>query len=145
MRRTFSLLIAGVLAGVLIAAATGGGAAATDPSPCRGDLKPKAVAELLFGRDIGGRLGVSEAAFARFVAREMTPRFPDGLTVTDATGQWRDRHSGRIVREPSKHVEIVLPGNDDDQARLEAIASAYKRAFHQQAVGIILRPACVSF
>lgn len=140
MRRTFSLAIAGVL----IAAATGAGAE-TDSSSCHGGLAEKAVAELLFGRDIGGRLGVSEAAFARFVARELTPRFPDGLTITDATGQWRDRRSGRIVREPSKHVEIVLPGNADDQARLEAIASAYKRTFRQQSVGIILRPACVSF
>jgi hypothetical protein len=143
MRHTFSL----VIAGVLMAATVGAGAARaeSDQPSCRGGLKPQSVAELLFGRDIGGRLGVSEATFSRFVAREITPRFPDGLTVTDAMGQWRDRRSGRIVREPSKHVEIVLPGNADDQARLEAIASAYKRAFRQQSVGIIVRPACVSF
>jgi Protein of unknown function (DUF3574) len=140
MRPTFSLAIAGVL----IAATTGAGAE-PDQSSCHGGLRPQAVAELLFGRDIGGRLGVSEAAFARFVARELTPRFPDGLTVTDATGQWRDRRSGRILREPSKHVEIVLPGKADDQARLGAIASAYKHTFRQQSVGIIVRPACVSF
>jgi hypothetical protein len=37
------------------------------------------VVELLFGRNIGGRLGVSEKAFRRFVDREVTPRFPNGL------------------------------------------------------------------
>jgi hypothetical protein len=128
----------------LVAAATGG-VAQTAPPSCHGTQQPKQIAELLFGRDIGNHVGVSEADFGRFVAREMTPRFPDGLTVTDALGQWRDRDSGRIVREPSKHVEIVLPGNADDEDRLDAIATAYKRAYHQQSVGIIVRTACVSF
>jgi hypothetical protein len=112
---------------------------------CHGAQQSREVAELLFGRNIGNRLGVSEAAWARFVAREMTPRFPDGLTVIDATGQWRDRDSGKVVREPSKRVEIVLPGSADDAAKLDAIVAAYKSRFHQQAVGMVVRPACVSF
>jgi hypothetical protein len=128
---------------LLIAASTGSSAQPT-PSPCHGNQQSRTVAELMFGRDIGRRVGVSEAAWRRFVAKEMTPRFPDGLTITDAVGQWRDRDTGKIVREPSKHVEIVLPGGDDEAA-LDAIATAYKRAFDQQAVGIIVRPACVSF
>jgi hypothetical protein len=113
--------------------------------PCHGTQQVKQVAELLFGRDIGHRLGVNESAWARFVAREITPRFPDGLTVSNATGQWRDRESGTIVREPSKRVEIVLPGAAGDEARLEAVVAAYKREFHQQSVAVIVRPACVSF
>jgi hypothetical protein len=129
---------------VLTAAETRTGAQPAAPS-CHGSQQPKMVVELMFGRDIGRRVGVSEAAWTRFVAREMTPRFPDGLTITDAIGQWRDRDSGRIVREPSKHVEIVLPGNADDDTRLDAIVDAYKRAFHQQSVGVIVRSACVSF
>lgn len=112
---------------------------------CAGAQQPKQVAELLFGRDIGGRVGVGEAAWVRFVAHELTPRFPDGLTVSDAVGQWRDPKRGRIVREPAKRVEIVLPGRSDDEARLDAAAQAYKREFHQQSVGIIVRNACVSF
>jgi len=129
---------------LLVAAATRVGAQ-TAALSCHGTQQPKEIAELLFGRDIGNHVGVSETAWARFVAREMTPRFPDGLTITDAIGQWRDRDSGKIVREPSKHVEIVLPGNKDDDARLDAIVTAYKRQFRQQAVGMIVRPACVSF
>ena len=103
------------------------------------------MAELLFGRDIGAKLGVSETAWAHFLAREVTPRFPDGLTVSDATGQWRDPATGKIVQEPSKRVEIVLPGNADDDARLDAIVKAYKHQFHQHSVGVIVRSACVSF
>ena len=112
---------------------------------CHGAQKPREVAELLFGRDIGERLGVSESAWDRFVASEMTPRFPNGLTIIDAIGQWRDRSSGKIVHEPSKKVEIVLPGDSDDEARLEAVVTAYKRAFHQQAVRVIVRGVCVAY
>jgi len=134
-----------LLATALLCAMAAGAAAQTPTPVCQGTQQRRDVAELLFGRDIGNRLGVSEPAWRRFVARQITPRFPDGLTVTDALGQWRDPASGRIVREPSKRVEIVLPGNADDAARLDAIVSAYKRQFHQRSVGLILQSACVSF
>ena len=138
-----ALLPAAILfTAVLFTAMAGADAQA---AACHGGLKPRDIAELIFGRGIGNRLGVGETGWERFVAREITPRFPDGLTVSDALGQWRDRDSGKIVHEPSKRVEIVLPGNDDDQARLDAVVAAYKRQFHQQAVGVIVRSACVSF
>lgn len=134
-----------MVAAVLLAARTNGAGAQTPALSCYGAQQPKMVAELLFGRDIGHGVSVSQSAWVRFVAHEMTPRFPDGLTITDAIGQWRDRNSGAIVREPSKKVEIVLPGNDDDEAWLDAIVAAYKRRFHQQSVGVIVRSACVAF
>jgi hypothetical protein len=112
---------------------------------CHGAQRPGQIAELLFGRDIGNHVGVSEAAWMRFVAREITPRFPDGLTITNAIGQWRDPASARVVREPSKRVEIALPGRADDESRLDAIVAAYKRRFHQHSVGVIVQSACISF
>jgi len=112
---------------------------------CRGGQKPTQVAELMFGRKIGDRIGVSEGEWSTFVDREITPRFPDGLTVFNAAGQWRDKASSKIVREPSKIVQIVLPGDVEDIARLNEIAEAYKTRFKQQSVGVIVRPACVSF
>jgi Protein of unknown function (DUF3574) len=112
---------------------------------CRGAQKPQQIAELMFGRKIGDRVGVSELQWSRFVDREITPRFPDGLTVIDARGQWRDTDNKRIVREPSKLVQIVLPGKPEDADRLNEIAESYKKRFRQQSVGIILRPACISF
>ncbi len=112
---------------------------------CRGGQKPSQVAELMFGRKIGDRIGVSEGEWGRFVDREITPRFPAGLTVFNAAGQWRDKDSKKIVREPSKIVQIVLPGDDGEFSRLNEIAEAYKTRFKQQSVGVIVRPACVSF
>jgi hypothetical protein len=129
---------------LLIAAASNADAQAL-AIVCHGTQRPGRIAELLFGRDIGNHVGVSEGAWTRFVAREITPRFPDGLTITNATGQWRDRASGRMIREPSKRVEIVLPGHADDEARLDSVVAAYKRRFHQRSVEVIVESACVSF
>ncbi|MFL6823620.1 MAG: DUF3574 domain-containing protein [Xanthobacteraceae bacterium] len=112
---------------------------------CLGGQRPSQVAELMFGRNIGGRLGVNEADWSRFVDREITSRFPNGLTMFNAAGQWRDEATNKIVREPSKLVQIVLPGQVEDIARLNEIVAAYKRRFKQHSVVMIVRPACVSF
>jgi hypothetical protein len=130
---------------IFLAAAASNATAQTLAIACHGTQRPGQIAELLFGRDIGNHVGVSEAAWTHFVAREITRRFPDGLTITNAIGQWRDPASGRMVREPSKRVEIALPGHPDDEARLDAIVAAYKVRFHQHSVGVIVQAACVSF
>ncbi len=41
----------------------------------------------MFGRNIGGKVGVTEEQWTELVAGEITPRFPDGLSVDDALGQ----------------------------------------------------------
>jgi hypothetical protein len=136
------LLRAAAILLLALAHASGANAQLLD---CRSGQRPTEVVQLFFGRNIGNRLGVSESAWARFVEREIVPRFPDGHTVFDATGRWRDRAANRVVREPSKIVEIVLPGTPEDMAHLNEIVEAYKSRFKQQSVGIIVRPACVSF
>jgi Protein of unknown function (DUF3574) len=128
------------LTAVLLACATSASAQGVE---CRLTQKPMVVADLLFGRNIGGRLGVTESRWSQFLAKEITPRFPDGLTVVDASGQWRDTEKNRIVRERSKLVTIIMPA--DAQDKIDAIVAAYKQRFRQQSVGVVIRPACVSF
>jgi Protein of unknown function (DUF3574) len=135
----------GLVAAALVLAVAWSDGAAAQAIECAGAQKPRQVAELLFGRKIGERVGVSEREFGRFVDREISPRFPDGLTVLDAAGEWNDTARKTIIHEPSKLVEIILPGNADDLDRLTQIAEAYKRQFQQQSVGIVTRAACVSF
>ena len=133
------------VAGLAVLLVVFSGSAGAQLLECRGGQKAAQVAELMFGRTIGNRIGVGERTWSRFVEREITPRFPDGFTVFDARGQWRNPTSNRIVREPSKIVQIVLPGTPEDVARLNEVAEAYKARFKQQAVGVIMRWACVSF
>ena len=132
------------VAAVLVALALAGSARA-QLLDCRGGQHPTQVAELMFGRNIGHRLGVSEAKWTRFLDQEIVPRFVDGLTVFDAIGRWRNRTSNVVIRERSKIVQIVLPGTPEDITRLNEIVEVYKRRFKQQSVGLIVRPACVSF
>ena len=68
--------------------------AAAAPS-CRPPLAPAVRTELLFGA-----AEVDTPSWARFVAGAVTPRFPDGLTILDARGQWRG--PGGILRESAE-------------------------------------------
>ncbi len=126
---------------VLALAAAGTPAAA---AACPAGLAPVTTAQLVFGRDIGDRVGVTEADWQAFVAREVTPRFPDGITVVDAQGQWRGR-AGAVVREPTKMLLIVLKGQAGEGARLAAIARAYEARFHQESVLLFEQSACAAF
>ena len=132
-----------LLAAALLLAQSG--LAAAQGLSCAAPQKPMMEVELLFGRNIGGKLGVSEAQWRAFLAREVSPRFPDGLTVFDTLGQWRDAKTKALVREPSKIVRIILPADAPAREKIDAIASAYKQQFRQDAVGVLTRPACVSF
>ena len=120
-----------------------GGCLTSGVVTCEPSAKPRVVAELIFGRNIGDRLGVGEGEFRRFVDEEVTPRFPDGFTVLDGRGQWRE--GGRIVREPSKVLVVALTEEGRGRAELAAVAEAYKARFRQHSVVAILRPGCVSF
>jgi hypothetical protein len=129
----------------LLLACMTSGCASLAPQACAPGQQPMLSAELLFGRKIGNHVGVSEAAFRRFVDAEVTPRFPDGLTILDASGQYRDRERGTLIREPSKLVLIATSDESANREKLSMIVEAYKRSFSQQSVGLILKSACVSF
>jgi hypothetical protein len=111
---------------------------------CPAGLEPKTTADLYFGRNIGASPGVSDPDWAKFVDEEITPRFPNGLSVGDVAGQWKGA-DGAIVREPSKAVMLVLSGEEGETAKLDAIRNAYKTRFRQESVMIVQRQGCVGF
>jgi hypothetical protein len=103
------------------------------------------VAELFFGRSIGGRRPLTEAEWAAFAADTITPNFPDGFTVFDGEGQWRDPKTGRIGRERTKILLVAARRDPSLAGRLGAVIDAYKIRFGQQSVGIITRDSCAAF
>jgi len=102
-------------------------------------------AELFFGRDIAGHDRVSDEQWSDFLREVVTPRFPDGLTVLTAVGQWRDLQSGQTTREPSFIVRILASDTGKTLVSLAEIRAAYKQRFQQQSVGMTLAPTCSSF
>ena len=140
MRRLGALIVAVALAGLAGCVST----TVVKAPPCPAGQEAQRTAQLFFGRNIGGQPGVSEADFQKFVDQEITPKFPDGLTVMDGGGQWRGDEN-RLIREAAKVVLIVLPKRADAPARIEAVRNAYKIRFHQDAVLLITQSSCVSF
>jgi hypothetical protein len=88
--------------------------------------------ELYFGQSIPSGGQVSDAQWDAFLRDEITPRFPDGLTVLTARGQWREGDT--VIREPSRIVILLHPGTRDTAEKIEAIRSAYKSRFNQTSV-----------
>jgi hypothetical protein len=88
---------------------------------------------LVFGRSIPGGGMVGEEEWVAFLRDVVTPRFPDGLTVWRAEGQWRGPN-GQLVREPVAVVEIFHPASASADSAVDAVAIAYRRRFHQDAV-----------
>jgi hypothetical protein len=93
--------------------------------------------ELFFGAE-----RVSAAQWRDFLAREVTPRFPYGLTVLDGYGQWM-APGGHIAKEKS-HALLIWHGFDQS-AKIDAIRTAYKKQFRQLSVMRVDGTDCVSF
>jgi hypothetical protein len=111
---------------------------------CSAGLHPAATAELFFGRNIGQTTAVSDQDWQSFVDREITPRFPDGLSVFDVYGQYRGP-GGEFVREPTKALLLVFSGTSEERDRIHAIRDAYRDQFRQESVMLLEQSACVSF
>jgi hypothetical protein len=103
------------------------------------------VAELFFSRSVKGREPLTDAEWAEFAARTITPNFPDGFTVFDGDGQWRNPQTGHIAGSRTKILVIAAKREPDLARRLAAVIDAYKTEFHQQSVGIITRDSCARF
>ncbi len=103
------------------------------------------VAELFFGRRIRGREPLTDAEWAGFAAQIITSNFPDGFTVFDGQGQWRNPQTGLIARDPTKILIVATRRTPDLGRRLSAVIDSYKTRFHQQSVGLITRDSCAAF
>lgn len=101
--------------------------------------------ELFFGSLKPDGSVVSEKKFQRFIDEEVTPRFPDGLTVLTGNGQFRNS-AGVILKERSMVLILLYPLDVADASqKIEAIRAAYKLAFQQESVLRVDSQANVSF
>lgn len=89
--------------------------------------------------------GVSEVVWRGFLDKEVTPRFPDGLSVIDVYGQWQGKQERAPERLRSKLLAIDYPDTPDNRAKVEAIRAAWKQRTGDQSVLRITQPADVSF
>ena len=88
---------------------------------------------------------ITEAQWRAFLDKEVTPRFPDGLTVFDAYGQWLFRGAKEPNRLSTKVLVILHEDTSQRTADIEAIRLAWKQATRHQSVLWSKQPAEVSF
>ena len=90
--------------------------------------------ELYFGMDIQSGGVVSEQDWNEFVSTDITPRFPDGITILNGTGQYKYAN-GTIAIEPTKIVIIYFKEHAEEHDKaIDAIIESYKQRFHQESV-----------
>lgn len=117
------------------------------PAACGGDQfgEPFARTELFFGLSRPGGKPIRNREFNRFVDAEVTPRFPDGLTVLEADGQFKDS-TGTIVEEESRVLVLLYPPGEPVLSKeIEEIREEYKEQFDQESVLRVDEASCVSF
>jgi len=110
---------------------------------CGADERRMVSETLYFGTATPGGT-VEPAEWAGFLRDSVTPRFPEGLTVWQASGQWRGA-DGKIVEEGSRVLTLVHADDASNAQKVEEIAAEYKRRFQQEAVLRTREPVCVSF
>jgi len=111
--------------------------------PCAGGQQPYVSETLYFGRDKPGG-EVSSEEWQNFVDTVVTPRFPQGLTVWPAYGQWR-MASGEIIQEGSYVLHVMHLGEPVSDVAIGEIMESYKNNFQQEAVLRVQDEVCVSF
>lgn len=99
--------------------------------------------ELIFGATSKRGL-ITQKMWKRFLASEVTPRFPDGLSTFDIKGQWRNA-KGDIVKLPSRILLIWYPPAPDASAKIDAIRDAFNRRYDQESVMRVDGVNCVGF
>ncbi len=101
--------------------------------------------ELYFGLSKADGSIISDADFGKFIDQEVTPRFPDGLTLLSGLGQFKNS-AGVIIREPSRIIILFYPlGDKENTKKLAAIRSAYKTTFQQESVLRADEQSCIAF
>jgi Protein of unknown function (DUF3574) len=77
-----------------------------------------------------------------FLRTSITPRFPNGFTVWQASGQWQNLDK-TIIKETSFVVSIVHPDDDSSEKSVRTIVNEYKRRFEQESVLRMKSPVCL--
>ena len=100
--------------------------------------------ELLFGLSRSDGPDITEQEFQTFIDLQVTPRFPEGLTLLGGNGQFQDS-TGNIIQEGSKLLILLYPFGKDRSALVDEFRAEYISAFQQESVLRVDEHSCVSF
>ena len=118
------------------------GCGSLGPFQCSSGQEVAVQEFLYFGAETpAGQL--SQEEWALFLKEVVTPRFPQGLTVWPAYGQWHSA-AGSVVKEPSFVLSLVHPPSAAADVAIQELIAVYKARFAQEAVLRVRSEVCVS-
>jgi hypothetical protein len=107
--------------------------------------EPFTRSELFFGLSKPDGGTISRQEFQTFIDREVTPRFPNGLTLLSGLGQFKNTQ-GKIIQEKSQLLILLYSFKENGNSqKIEQIRQAYKTTFQQESVLRVDSISCVSF
>lgn len=112
-------------------------------APCQGQDWVETTFYL--GRSVSTPTDATKKTWKKFVSAEVTSRFPDGFTIFDARGAWRNRMFDTTIYEHTKVLVILHDGTDQSKTKIGALAHAYRTTFNQEAVLAGETKSCVTF
>lgn len=136
-----------MITGVAASLAACAGHVSGDPVPaasCESGDTAMVRDVLYFGRNRPDGGEVSDSSWRAFLDEVVTPRFPGGLTVVEATGQWKGQ-SGQVERERAEVVTVLHAGDAPARRAIAEVAAEYKHRFQQEAVLRERTTACTHF
>lgn len=120
------------------------GACASGPElKCQRGEKLAVIDSLYFGTAMRDG-AVTPEQWKEFVSRVVTPRFPQGLTSWEATGQWQAA-SGVVDQESAHILQIAHAYTRSSETAIVEIIRSYKAEFRQEAVLRVRALGCTSF
>ncbi len=75
-----------------------------------------------------GKHSLSREVVREFVAKEVTSRFPDGLTLTASMGQWKSPDMG-MIHERTMVIDVQCQDIPENWEKVDAIGKAYTQRF----------------
>lgn len=111
--------------------------------PCGAGQKKSVSETLYFGTGTPDGQ-ISDEQWQTFVDNVITPRFPQGLSIWTAYGQWQSV-AGNIIQEDSYVLNVIHDGESASGVAIAEIMNNYKNQFQQEAVLRVESAVCVSY
>jgi hypothetical protein len=126
---------------ILILLLSGCGAAQCQP----GAGHAMRIFNLYFGRSVASRGAITDAEWRDFRDHVVTPALPNGYTLLDGEGAWRNPRSNVTISEATKILVVAMPDTPESLSVINGIRGSWQHRFHQYVVGMTVQAGCGSF
>ena len=140
-KRMLSILFSAIAA---LSVASIAGASGSETSVCPAEFNKFIEHRIFFGRNFPDGQSISDEAWNTFLADEITPRFPAGLSVLDVQGQWKDA-SGVLVKDRTKLLLILASPGDGSLQLMNEVAEQFLKTYPQGSILRSYEEVCAAF